>query len=47
MPDIAAGRIAVGPLETLVTVGKTVLAGFQAGMADPRFEANLAMIRAA
>lgn len=42
----AAGRLKVGPLETLVTVGKSVLARFLAGLSEPGVDKALAISRA-
>lgn len=42
----AEGRLEVGPLETLVTVGKSVLARFLAGLSEPGVDRALAIARA-
>ncbi|HEX2558984.1 phosphotransferase [Phenylobacterium sp.] len=42
----AAGRLKVGPLETLVTVGKSVLARFLTGLSEPGVDKALAIARA-
>jgi aminoglycoside phosphotransferase (APT) family kinase protein len=42
----AEGRLKIGPLETLVVVGKTTLARFLTGLADPRIEEAFAIARA-
>lgn len=42
----AEGRLKVGPLETLVTVGKTVMARFLTGHAEPATHQALAALRA-
>lgn len=42
----AEGRLKVGPLETLVVVGKTTLARFLSGMSEPGLDEALAIARA-